>query len=120
MSYYYRCNECGKLFDSDEGPSGETYCPECGSDDLVEETGETRRRGKRWERSISPWHVGITTERGLCKREKWKWKGWNSRIFPFASRRPFGACCATRNSTRLSFPWAPTWCRATKGIRRSL
>lgn len=42
MSYYYRCNECGKLFDSDEGPSGEPYCPVCGSDDLEEEKGERR------------------------------------------------------------------------------
>ncbi|MGH7771005.1 MAG: hypothetical protein ACREQA_02065 [Candidatus Binatia bacterium] len=42
MSYYYRCNECGKLFHSTEGPSGEPYCPECGSDDLEEEKGEYR------------------------------------------------------------------------------
>jgi len=41
MSHYYRCNECGKFFESSKGLSGEPYCPECGSDDLEEEKADS-------------------------------------------------------------------------------
>ena len=40
MRYFYRCNECGKLFESSKGPAEEPYCPECGSEDLEEEVRE--------------------------------------------------------------------------------